>query len=237
MIILDIDDTLIDHSNAARVASIKFGSQFNDQIPDYEEGDIVQIWQEEAKKHFKSYLAGDYDFQEQRRRRIRGIFQDESIPDSQADELFDFFLKEYEDAWELFSDVIPFLETNHHRGLAVLSDGSQSQQEKKLKKTGIYRYFDFVITAESEGLSKPDPAFFLRACDIARKDPSAVIYVGDHLRKDALGAFQAGLNGVWINRSKEPTQEEIYAVECLTDLVPEEALQWTLTLRKSRSLQ
>ena len=234
MIILDIDDTLIDHSRAELVASGKFGFKFKNRIPDYEEEDFVHFWNQLAEKHFAGYLAGHYDFQEQRRRRIRGVFQDESISDHQADELFDFFLKIYEDSWELFPDVIPFLEANQPWGFAVLSDGAQSQQELKLKKTGIYQYFDFILTAESEGMSKPDPGFFLRACNAAGKVPSKVIYIGDNLKKDALGACQAGLKGVWINRKQERTKEEVYTIESLTDLVPEKVLQWSTTLLNLR---
>jgi putative hydrolase of the HAD superfamily len=226
MIIFDIDDTLIDHTTAEQVASDKFGSQFKAEIPNYDEEGFFHIWHQEAKKHFEGYLSGEYDFQEQRRRRIRGIFQDESIPDNQADEFFGFFLKGYEDAWEVFPDVVPFLEANQHLGLGVLSDGAQDQQELKLKRIGIHKYFDFILTAESEGMSKPDPAFFLRGCAAAGKEPSSVIYVGDNLKKDAIGACRAGLNGVWIDRKREGTREEVYVIHLLTDLIQDEVLQW-----------
>jgi putative hydrolase of the HAD superfamily len=75
-------------------------------------------------------------------------------------------------------------------------------------------------------MSKPDPAFFLRACAAAKKDPQDVIYIGDHPNKDAIGASQAGLNGVWINRSQERSQEDVYSIERLTDLAPGEVLKW-----------
>lgn len=229
MIILDIDDTLIDHSNAEIIASKKFGVQFKKIIPDYNEAKFSKKWQNESQKHIKAFLAGEIGFQEQRRRRIREVFKDESISDNEADEIFGNYLEYYEKSWKIFPDVIPFLERNRKLGLAVLSDGSQNQQELKLEKTGILKYFNFVITAESEGISKPNPAFFAKACLLAKSLPANTFYIGDNIEKDAVGANNAGLNGVWLNRKKKYSNIKCFSIESLNDFMPNDVLQWRHT--------
>lgn len=235
MILLDIDDTLIDHSKAVALASLQFGRQFRERIPDYNENKFSERWKKEADKHVQAFLNGDITFQEQRRRRIRGIFSCDSFSDNKADEIFEHYLRQYEDSWELFPDVIPFLERNKDRGFAVLSDGAQHQQELKLQKTKIQHYFKFVITAESTGICKPNPSFFVKACELAATNPSDTIYIGDSLRKDAIGAYHAGLNGVWLNRKKEQADLEIYTIHDLREFVPDKALEWTRTYRATES--
>ena len=225
MILLDIDDTLIDHSKAERVASIEFGKEFRDEIPDYLENRFADKWREESQRHIDRFLRGEISFQEQRRRRIRGIFEDESISDKKVDRIFESYLQYYENSWELFPDVMSFFISNKKCEFAVLSDGAQQQQEWKLEKTGIRSVFKFVITAESTGLSKPDPAFFAKACALAKTSPSETFYIGDNVTKDALGAANAGLNGVWLNRKSKHVEFDIYSIETLSDFVPGEAIR------------
>jgi putative hydrolase of the HAD superfamily len=220
MILLDIDDTLINHSKAEEVASLKFGMQFRNKIPSYSEDNFSKKWHEEAERHIQAFLSGEISFQEQRRRRIRSIFSDKSINDRQGDEIFEEYLQHYEDSWELFPDVIPFLKNNTKWEFAVLSDGAQYQQELKLQKTGIRQYFRFIITAESAGMSKPNPAFFAKACALAGSAPSDTYYIGDNIKKDAIGARDAGLNGVWLNRKRKTVAADIFSIEKLTDFMP-----------------
>ena len=93
MILLDLDDTLIDHTKAGRTAALKFGLQYQDQIPGYQEDTFYERWHHAAERHYQSYLSGQISFQEQRRRRIREILSNPSISDRLADEtFFDYLL-------------------------------------------------------------------------------------------------------------------------------------------------
>jgi len=231
MILLDIDDTLIDHTKAEKIASFLFGKQYSNEIPDYDADGFSERWHKEAEILFQDFLSGKVSFQEHRRKRIRGLFGDYSINDNQADTIFEDYLEHYENSWELFPDVIPFLDRNIGGEFAVVSDGAQNQQELKLKKTGILPLFRFVITTESTGMSKPNPAFFIKACELAASDPAETFYIGNNIKKDAIGAFNAGLNGVWLNRDRAQTVFSIYTIENLTDFAPNNALHWTRTSR------
>lgn len=220
MIILDLDNTLIDHSGAERRAAALFGDQYSDVIPKYHSDTFAQRWHDAAELHIAAFLSGAIGFQEQRRRRIRKIFESQEISPSDADALFLGYLKHYEESWQLFPDVFNFLKTNKQHGLAILSDGEQEQQETKLKKTGIYHYFGFVLTAESTGLSKPEPMMFHRACERGGVSPEDAYYIGDNLKKDAIGSCKAGLRGVWLNRTGKPIPVGIESISSLSEFVP-----------------
>jgi putative hydrolase of the HAD superfamily len=51
-------------------------------------------------------------------------------------------------------------------------------------------------------------------------DPSRVAYVGDRLTTDAAAATAAGLYGIWLNRTADPTPTHLPTIHTLADLHP-----------------
>jgi putative hydrolase of the HAD superfamily len=219
MILLDLDDTLLDHSGAEERAATEFGRQFAAEIPDYDSSTFARRWRAIAEEHYREYLAHAVSFQDQRRRRVRSVLGNQSLSDAEADRIIDLYLQEYERAWIAFDDVEPFLASHGEIRLAILSNGAQAQQEQKLGALGIGNSFEFVLTAESAGMAKPDPGVFALACERAGLPPSAVVYVGDNLEDDALGASAAGLRGVWLSRRGDrPAGLTVPVIHTLLDL-------------------
>ena len=161
-------------------------------------------------------MAQKITFKEQRIRRIREIFQNQNLTENESFEYFNKYLGFYEDSWTIYPDVIEVLDFLKQQKIdvGILSDGAQKQQEFKLEKTGIMGYFNFVLTAESEGMSKPNPLFFLKGASMFGVETSEVIYIGDNLKKDAIGATEAGLLGIWLNRK----QSDLFFDRSITDL-------------------
>jgi len=217
VILLDIDDTLVDHSGAELRAAARFGRIHAEAIPAYSEASFPAAWKRASARHIESFLAREISFQEQRRRRVREIFGEPGLPAAEADALFDEYLTMYENEWRLFPDVEEFLSTHANTRLGAVSDGSQAQQEEKLSRLDIRRRFEFVLTAEAAGVRKPDPRLYAQACRAARVDPGRACYIGDHLEKDARGAMAAGLRGVWINRRGAPSVAGVEEIRLLTD--------------------
>lgn len=224
MLFLDIDDTLIDHSGAQRDGARIFGAHCCDAIPDYDYLDFPSRWHDVAERYMADFLSGKISFQEQRRRRLKEIFKDAAMSDTRADELFRVYLRCYEKSWKLFPDVIPFLEANAGSGVGIISDGSHEQQTRKLRQLGIHEYFLFIISAESTGFCKPDPRIFHRACEVAGVTPDSACYIGDNLNKDAIGASEAGLRGIWINRSGAAVPDGVESIESLLEYMPDTVL-------------
>jgi putative hydrolase of the HAD superfamily len=69
---------------------------------------------------------------------------------------------------------------------------SLSQVPENLRKYGIIRYFDTIVTSSGYGRRKPDPSIFHQAAFLAKIPTSRCAYVGDRITRDIIGSKKAG---------------------------------------------
>jgi len=86
--------------------------------------------------------------------------------------------------------------------IAIVSDLTTNIQLKKIKKLGLTRYIDFLVTSEEAGSEKPHSIMFLLALNKMRLKPEATLFVGDDLSKDIAGSNAVGIESVLISRKK-----------------------------------
>lgn len=218
MIFFDIDGTLVDHRDAERAAALTFQHDHAEAFPEPPEA-FVRRWHELAEKHIRRHFAGELTFRGQRRARLRELFAHHAeLTDAEADDLFQAYLKRYEENWHLYSDAMPSL--NHFAGhsLGIISNGQASQQNKKLEQLGIADRFSAVVISGDIGVAKPDADIFTTACNTAGRGPDECVYVGDDFKSDAEGSMRAGLHAVWINRSGSENPGEIVTIRSLAEL-------------------
>ena len=60
--------------------------------------------------------------------------------------------------------------------------------------------FDSVVTSEDCRSYKPRKEIFEKALDLMGVDAEEVVHIGDSFSSDVLGAYNAGIDGIWINR-------------------------------------
>lgn len=82
--------------------------------------------------------------------------------------------------------------------MAVVSN-ADGRVEGLIAEAGIRDRFEFVMDSELEGLEKPDPEIFLRACRRMGVAPEESLYVGDLYPVDVLGSMKAGLHAVLLD--------------------------------------
>ena len=70
-----------------------------------------------------------------------------------------------------------------------------------LERTGLRALLDGVVTSAEVGASKPDPAVFLAALDVAGVPAAEALHVGDSFVEDVEGARAAGIEAVWLRRT------------------------------------
>ncbi|HSP22531.1 MAG TPA: HAD family hydrolase [Planococcus sp. (in: firmicutes)] len=108
--------------------------------------------------------------------------------------------------------------------LLLLTNGSPGLQNIKLEITPeISPYFAHIVISGAFGKGKPDPGIFeyaLAKFGYARED---VLMVGDNLMTDIIGAEQAGIRSVWVNREGKAAHDSIKPTYEITHL--EELLQ------------
>lgn len=85
--------------------------------------------------------------------------------------------------------------------LGVVSNGNTDQQTRKLLSTGIFPYFrnDLILISEKVGVSKPDPAIFLQAQNIANGKSNNMLFIGDDLPMDIKPPLGLGWNAALVD--------------------------------------
>jgi putative hydrolase of the HAD superfamily len=207
VVLFDLDDTIMAHREA-----VEAGILLHMRRRGYR-GDVATAqrhWYELEERHYHEYLAGLLSFEGQRRARaaaFAGAFG-ETLDDAEASAWFAEYFEGYRASWSMHDDALPVLErlTEAVPGvrLGIITNGELDYQQSKLARLGLDRRFEHVVASGSVGATKPDAAIFEAA--LARFDdtpPEQAVYVGDRLRTDAIGAAQAGLLGVWLNRRGE----------------------------------
>lgn len=211
---LDIDDTLVDFTATARRA-------LSDMIG---RDDMWLRWQRTTDEHVAKVVAGDLAYEDMHEARTKAFMADLGalLDDDLVADLERRRCTQLRTTWRLFEDTLPCLDWLRAAGvkLAAVTNASGAHQRTKLETLGISRFFDTVLIAGELGAAKPDPVIFHTAC--ARMDvaPGQTLHVGDLLEADAVGARNAGLHGVWLNRSLDDARPAtgIDMIETLADL-------------------
>ena len=201
-VFFDIDDTLVDDAAGTRAGALGLFERYRDRLSGSNEC-LMQRWNALLDHHFERYLRGETSFIGQRRARIRGLFglTPSQMSDAEADAVDTVERESKEVARRLFPDAIETLDALGGFRLGVISNGSSARQRQKLATVGILDRFAVVVISEDIGVAKPHPGIFEAACEAVGASPSACVHVGDRLDADALGARDAGLTGVWLDRN------------------------------------
>lgn len=163
-------------------------------------------------------------------RRYHGGMLERLGVDPRADVLDRILASQFaSDAWELFPDVVPMLREVRDTGVSIgiVSDWG-SNLRGIVDQLGLGRYVDFVLASGAVGVAKPNPEFFRLALQHAGVAPREALMVGDSYRADVHGAWSAGLDAAWLDRSDgkritpadEPPPRDVRIIRSL-DAVPE----------------
>jgi putative hydrolase of the HAD superfamily len=106
-------------------------------------------------------------------------------------------------------DTLKYL-INRKYKLAIITNGSNSMQNRKIDALGIRTFFDKIIISSDVGMRKPDKNIFLLVCDELKIFPSEAVYIGDNYEVDILGAVNAGLKAIWINKQCQQVKGGIH---------------------------
>jgi len=140
------------------------------------------------------------------------------------------YLHGYRDNWTLFDDVLPMLSALESAlpgvRFGIITNGDLAFQTDKLHRIDLWHRLDLevvdaqgradkqgavgtvdesarrgrLIASGALGVTKPDPAIFAAAAAAFDVPASACAYLGDRVRTDALGAHEAGMLGIWLDR-------------------------------------
>jgi len=215
-VLFDLDGTLFDHPGAFRRGILAHLAVLGDPFSRLDPDTAVAAWQEVEDEYFDRYLAGEMDYEEQRRARARGFLAHPGIapmldaPRALDDEAalawFLGYYEAYRSAWAAYDDMTPALDALEAAvpgiRFGIITNGELALQQRKIDLIGATPRMEHVIASGELGIAKPDARIFAHAIERFGAEPGDVVYVGDRIRTDALGAAGAGLAGVWIDRDR-----------------------------------
>ncbi|MFD7816139.1 HAD family hydrolase [Streptomyces sp. NPDC059785] len=89
----------------------------------------------------------------------------------------------------------------------IVTNGRTSQQEAKIRHTGLDRIVDGWVISEAVGHKKPGPEIFHAAADAVGTPLPGAWVIGDSPQADIAGANALGLRSVWVSNGKPWTQD------------------------------
>jgi FMN hydrolase / 5-amino-6-(5-phospho-D-ribitylamino)uracil phosphatase len=130
-----------------------------------------------------------------RHRALKDLFGAAGHAESLADEAFEVFFAA-RNRVEFYDDVRPsLLRLRSRYRLFALSNGNAD-----LHRCGLGDLFAGHITARAAGAAKPDARIYAALLDMAGVEAHQVLHIGDDPLADVVGAMQAGMQAVWLNR-------------------------------------
>ncbi|MGQ0841486.1 HAD family hydrolase [Actinokineospora sp.] len=211
---LDVDDTVIDFTGSARMALAELIGR----------DDLWPAWQRVTDEYSARAVSGELDHDTMRHARTKAFLADLGtlLDDEAVAVLEDRRLARMTGAWRLFADALPCLDWLRAAGfkIAAVTNASGPHQRARLAGLGLSRFFDSVVSAGELGAAKPDPVIFHAACAELDVTPAHTLHIGDRLDLDAVGARDAGLHGVWLDRTgaDDVAPADVHVLETLADL-------------------
>ncbi len=117
---------------------------------------------------------------------------------------------------ELYPDALPALRKLKDGGLEVgLVSNATAKTRRTIEATGLADILDPIIISAEVRCLKPNPKIFRIALDAARSRPEEAIHVGDIFESDVVGARNAGMEGILIDRDGRSRRPDCPTVSTL----------------------
>jgi len=189
-IIFDIDDTLFDSTFMSQSARRNAIRAMHEAGIELDENETFELLLKIVKKYGSNY--------NEHFNRLLEELEYEPHPKLIAAAVVAYH-SEKEALLRPFPDVIltllTLIKTQHKLG--IISDGIREKQWEKLIYLGIQHFFDVVVINELRGNWKPDNHGFKIAMEkLGLTEPEKIIYVGNKIESDIVGANKIGMISV-----------------------------------------
>lgn len=105
--------------------------------------------------------------------------------------------------------------------IGICSDLTIHIQHRKLRRLGIAQYIDAIVTSEEAGAEKPSKVMFEMIMEKLNVTADEVLFIGDSLEKDVIGAEKCGIKGIWYNETTDEVYTSIQSIREVISLVDE----------------
>ena len=235
-VFIDWDDTIGDFVGAAKLALQDMYEKYNlsEYFASFEEFFLLykphnlELWDKYGKDQVtKEYLSFDRFFfplmhgsRVGERLKVKGERQDVA---ALAEQLSEDFLNMTTARFSLLEgaeELVRYLAAKYP--LTVVTNGFVEVQYEKFDKSGLRDCFAHIVLSEEVGCQKPNPRIFEEALRMNGLQAEDVVMIGDSWSSDIQGAINAGIDQIWIRKSKDPLpegQSATYLVRSLSEVM------------------
>lgn len=122
---------------------------------------------------------------------------------------------------ELYPDALPTLDVLKSQGYSLgLVSNAPPNTMNVVEKLGLTKYFPVVLISGVVGVSKPNPEIFRMALARAGAGPESAVHVGDVYEADVVGARNAGIKGILLDRSGSQSKLDCPRIQSLSEIYP-----------------
>jgi putative hydrolase of the HAD superfamily len=205
----DLDNTLWDFERNAYFALRIALSAYPDNVGNVRFEQIHPVYIRHNDLLWALYRNQEISKDELIRKRFNDTFAELGISGIEVNEFNDRYLDEMAKQTHLVDGAAEVLEYLFPRySLYIITNGFREVQNKKLKNTGLSRYFEKVFVSEDIKAPKPNLAFFEYAVKSANARKQESLVIGDDWEVDILGAANFGIDQVYLS-SKNDCPEAI----------------------------
>ena len=217
-VLFDLDDTLLDFKRAEAEAIRHTLKEIGIDPTD----ETVALYSRINRSCWAKLETGEYTREEVLHNRFDMLFEALGVSgDAHATQkLYEYRLSlgayYLEGAEELLDSI------HGKYRLYLATNGIVNVQTRRLRDSGIEKYFDDIFVSERIGYNKPDKRFFdVAFSEIPDFDHEQTVIVGDTLTSDIIGGLNAGIKTVYFNPKGQKNDTGItppYEISSLSEL-------------------
>ncbi len=214
--LFDMDDTLFDHQHSSRQGLTAIQ-------PSYlclQQKTLQELERDHGQLILDLHtlvLQGIITLQEARTRRFQRLLAryGETISTEAAAVVAAHYREAYQSVRRPVPGALALLQALKERQvkIGIVTNNLAAEQQAKLRDCGLEPFTDALIVSEHIGVAKPHPAIFEAALGQLECAASEAVMIGDSWEVDILGAHQAGIRAIWLNRYGQPCPNPALAAE------------------------
>lgn len=204
-ILIDFDDTLVDYRSAADKALIDLFDNSGIPLQDYPEA--ANDYNEINHRLWPMLERGEASIDIIRCQRFEEMQQKYPLVGLPCD-LDVYYRSRFVVHSELITGTMEFMHMMKNRGykLFVITNGIKETQDARIQNLGLTAVIDGYVTSEDVGKAKPNPLMLNYALQQLGVTNEEAVVIGDSMQSDILGAKNAGIRSILVNRLQGKTE-------------------------------
>lgn len=213
-VLFDLDDTLVDHQYSYRTSLTLLHERYA-ALQGQPLAALETTYAHYLEIFHARMLAGEFTLPESRIQRFKHIFAEygASPSDDELVEIAALYSRAYLASERAIEGVVPLIEHLREQSIriGVVTNNNTAEQVGKLQRCNLTGLIDVMVTSEDAGVAKPDSTIFRLILDRLGCQPSEALMIGDSWASDVIGATQAGVAVLWLNRYDLPIPDAALA--------------------------